>query len=193
MVMVPSTMLELGTPAPAFSLPEPASGATVSLEDFQDAPALLVVFLSNHCPFVKHLADHLAGLTDSYREKGVAVVAINSNDVEKYPADSPQRMTEEVALRGYSFPYLFDASQEVARAYRAACTPDFFLFDARRRLVYRGQYDASRPSLDLPVTGSDLSAAMDAVLQGSTPASDQIPSVGCNIKWKPGNAPEWFG
>ncbi len=193
MVMVPSTMLALGTVAPGFSLPEPATGRTVSLSDFADAPALLVVVLSNHCPFVKHIADGLAAFAREYGERGVAIVAINANDVAKYPADSPARMVEEVEKRAYGFPYLFDESQEVAKAYEAACTPDFFLFDGERRLVYRGQFDASRPSLDVPVTGADVRAACDAVLGGRAPSTEQIPSVGCNIKWKEGNAPAWFG
>ena len=192
MAQTPSTMLALGTRAPDFALPEPATGRTVALADFADAPALLVMVLSNHCPFVKHIADGLADFGRDYGEKGLAIVAINANDVEKYPADAPDRMVEEVELRGYTFPYLFDASQEVAKAYEAACTPDFFLFDGDRRLVYRGQFDASRPSLDVPVTGADLRAAADAVLSGGTPSAEQLPSIGCNIKWKPGNAPGWF-
>lgn len=193
MALVPSTMLALGTPAPGFSLPEPTTGETVSLSDFRGAPALLVVFLSNHCPFVKHLADHLAGVAAEYQRRGVAVVGINANDVTTHPDDSPAKMKEEVARRGYTFPYLFDESQEVAKAYRAACTPDFFLFGADGGLVYRGQYDASRPSLGTPVTGADLRAAIDAVLAGGAPVSQQVPSVGCNIKWKVGGEPEWFG
>ena len=193
MALVPSTMLALGTPAPDFSLPEPATGRTISLSDFDGAPALLVVFLSNHCPFVKHLADHFAGVAAEYRRRGVVVVGINANDVTTHPDDSPARMKEEVARRGYTFAYLFDESQEVAKAYCAACTPDFFLFGADRRLVYRGQYDASRPSLGTPVTGSDLRAALDAVLAGEAPAAQQMPSVGCNIKWRAGNEPAWFG
>jgi len=186
-------MLALGTPAPDFALHEPATGSTKTLADFADAEALLVVFLSNHCPFVKHLADHLAGFATAYQQRGLAVVGIMSNDVTTYVADAPERMKEEVALRGYPFPYLFDEAQEVAKAYQAACTPDFFLFDAERRLVYRGQYDSSRPSRDAPVTGADLGAAVDAVLAGESPPEPQIPSVGCNIKWKEGNAPAWFG
>ena len=193
MALVPSTMLALGTPAPDFTLPEPATGETVSLTDLGDPPALLVVFLSNHCPFVKHLADHLAGVAAKYQRRGVAVVGINANDVTTHPDDSPARMKEEVARRGYTFPYLFDESQEVAKAYRAACTPDFFLFGADGRLAYRGQYDASRPSLDVPVTGGDLRAAMDAVLAGRMPPAEQAPSVGCNIKWRAGEEPDWFG
>lgn len=184
-------MLELGTLAPDFSLPEPATGASVALADFRDAPALVVMVLSNHCPFVKHIADELAIFAREVQARGAAVVAINANDPERYPADSPARMEDEVRLRGYSFPYLFDASQEVVKAYRAACTPDFFLFDADRRLAYRGQFDGSRPSLDVPVTGRDLRAACDAVLAGQKPAPEQLPSIGCNIKWRAGNAPEW--
>ena len=193
MALVPSTMLALGTPAPDFSLPEPVTGETVSLSDFEGAPALLVIFLSNHCPFVKHLADHLARVVAEYQRRGVAVVGINANDITTHPDDSPAKMKEEVARRGYTFPYLFDESQEVAKAYRAACTPDFFLFGAAGRLAYRGQYDASRPSLGVPVTGADLRAAMDAVLAGEAPSAEQMPSVGCNVKWRAGSEPEWFG
>jgi peroxiredoxin len=192
MANTPSTMLALGTPAPDFSLPDPATGGVVSLGDFVGAPALLVMVLSNHCPFVKHIADELGVFGREYQERGLAMVAINANNVDLYPADHPDRMVEEVALRGYPFPYLFDESQEVAKAYEAACTPDFFLFDADRRLVYRGQFDSSRPSLPDPVTGSDLRAACDAVLAGEAPTESQLPSIGCNIKWKPGNAPRWF-
>lgn len=193
MALVTSTMLALGAEAPDFSLPEPSTGESVSLSRFDGAPVLLVVFLSNHCPFVKHLADHLAGVAAEYQARGVAVVGINANDVANYPDDSPARMVDEVARRGYTFPYLFDESQEVAKAYRAACTPDLFVFDGDRRLVYRGQYDGSRPSLDVPVTGADLRAALDAVLRGGSPSGEQVPSVGCNIKWKAGNEPGWFG
>ena len=193
MALVPSTMLALGTPAPDFSLPEPATGRTVSLADFGGASALLVAFLSNHCPFVKHVAGHFAGLVSDYQGRGVAVVGVNANDVANYPDDSPEKMKEEVARRGYTFPYLFDESQEVAKAYRAACTPDFFLFDGERELAYRGQYDASRPSLSTPVTGADLRVALEAVLAGGAPSPEQVPSVGCNIKWKAGGEPGWFG
>jgi thiol-disulfide isomerase/thioredoxin len=192
MVEVPSTMLPLGTEAPDFSLPEPVTGRTVRLADFADAPALLVMVLSNHCPYVKHIAGALAAFGREYQDRGLGIVAISANDIAKYPDDGPAKMVEEVALRGYTFPYLFDESQEVPKAYRAACTPDFFLFDADRRLVYRGQFDASRPSLDTPVDGSDLRAACDAVLAGEIPSTEQIPSVGCNIKWKAGNAPDRF-
>ena len=193
MALVPSTMLALDTPAPDFSLPEPTTGETVSLSDFDGAPALLVVFLSNHCPFVKHLANHFAGVAAEYQGRGMAVVGINANDITTHPDDSPAKMKEEVARRGYTFPYLFDESQAVAKAYRAACTPDFFLFGPDGRLAYRGQYDASRPSLGVPVTGTDLRAAMDAVLAGEVPPAEQMPSVGCNVKWRAGNEPEWFG
>lgn len=193
MVRVPSTMVPLGTAAPGFSLPEPATGRLVSLADLEGAGALLVVFLSNHCPFVKHVADELARFGREYTAKGLAMVAINANDVGAYPDDSPAKMAEEVTRRGYTFPYLFDESQSVAKAFGAACTPDFFLYDRGRRLAYRGQFDGSRPSLDVPVTGADLRAACDAVLAGRDPSADQVPSVGCNIKWKPGSAPPWFG
>ncbi len=193
MVRVPSTMVPLGTPVPDFSLPEPAGGRTVALVDFSGARALLVVFLSNHCPFVKHLAVELGRFCREYGAKGLAVVGINANDIASFPDDSPAKMLEEVALRGYTFPYLFDESQAVAKAFGAACTPDFFLYDSRRVLVYRGQFDASRPSLDTPVTGADLRAACDAVLDGRAPSSSQVPSIGCNIKWKSGNAPPWLG
>ena len=192
MVQTASTMLPLGTEAPDFSLPEPATGKTVSRDDFADAPAFLVMALSNHCPFVKHIATGLADFAREYRPKGVAMVGICANDVSRYPDDSPEKIAEEVEKRGYTFPYLFDENQEVAKAYGAACTPDFFLFDGDRKLVYRGQFDPSRPSLDKPVSGSDLRSACDAVLAGEEPSQHQTPSIGCNIKWKPGNEPEWF-
>lgn len=193
MAKTPSTMLPLGTPAPPFRLPEPATGATVSLDDFAQAPAFLAVFLSNHCPYVKHIADALAAFHEEYAPKGVAMVGIMANDVANHPDDHPDRMKEEVALRGYGFPYLFDDAQEVAKAYHAACTPDFFLFDGERKLVYRGQFDASRPGNDEPVTGRDLRRACDAVLEGALVSGEQTPSIGCNIKWKDGNAPDYFG
>jgi len=192
MVATPSTMLNLGTQAPDFSLPDTA-GNTVSLSDFASAPALLVMFICNHCPFVKHVAPELAALGREYQDKGVAVVAINANDVANYPDDAPDKMSREARQRGYTFPYLYDQTQEVTKAYRAACTPDFFLFDADRTLVYRGQLDDSRPSNNTPVTGADLRAALDAVLAGRRVSEEQIPSLGCNIKWRPGNAPEYFG
>ncbi len=190
MVQTLSTMLALGTSAPQFSLPDP-DGKIVSLSDFDGAPALVVVFMCNHCPFVKHVAPGLANLAREYQDKGVAVVGINPNDVANYPDDSPQKMAEASKEYGYTFPYLLDESQEVATAYRAACTPDFFVFDGDRQLVYRGQMDDSRPSLDLPVTGADLRAALNAVLDGRSVTTEQKPSVGCNIKWKPGNEPQY--
>ncbi|MCH8210381.1 MAG: thioredoxin family protein [Planctomycetes bacterium] len=191
MVQTLSTMLLLGTSAPQFSLPDP-DGKIVSLSDFDGAPALVVVFMCNHCPFVKHVAPGLADLAREYQDKGVAVVGVNPNDVANYPDDSPQKMAEASKEYGYTFPYLLDESQAVAKAYRAACTPDFFVFDADRQLVYRGQMDDSRPSLDLPVTGADLRGALDAVLDGRSVAAEQKPSVGCNIKWKPGNEPQYL-
>ncbi len=192
MVRTASTMLPLGTQAPEFSLPD-AEGKTVSLGDFADAPALLVVFMCNHCPYVKHVADGLAKLAREYQGRGVAVVGINSNDVATYPDDAPEKMAEEIKRRGYTFPYLYDETQQVAKAYRAACTPDFFVFDGQRRLVYRGQMDDSRPESRIEVTGKDLRAALGAVLAGRPVAEDQKPSLGCNIKWKSGGEPEYFG
>jgi peroxiredoxin len=186
----PSTMQPIGMSAPHFSLPG-VDGSTHSLNDFADAPALLVMFICNHCPFVKHIRSELARLGKDYGQRGVAIVAINSNDVSKYPDDSPAKMREEARAAGYTFPYLFDESQDVAKAYGAACTPDFFVFDEDRRLAYRGQLDDSRPGNGVPVTGADLRAALDAVLAGEQPAEEQKPSIGCNIKWKPGNEPEY--
>jgi peroxiredoxin len=178
--------------APGFALPD-TDGRTVSRDDFAGAPGLLVVFLSNHCPFVKHLRAEFADFAREYQERGVAVVGINANDVETHPEDSPEMMRLEVEQVGYTFPYLFDEDQSVAKAYSAACTPDFFLFDGERRLVYRGQFDDSRPSTGVPVTGNDLRVAADALLEGRPIVGDHVPSVGCNIKWKPGNAPDYFG
>ena len=185
-------MLALGTPAPDFSLPEPATGKTIALSDFADAPAFLVVVLSNHCPFAKHIANALGEFGQEYRAKGLAIVAINANDVANYPDDSPEKMVEEAQQAGYTFPYLYDETQEVAQAYHAACTPDFFLFDRDRKLVYRGQFDDSRPESGMPVTGVDLRAACDALLAGETVSAEQKPSIGCNIKWKAGNEPAYF-
>ena len=185
-------MLPLGTPAPEFSLPN-VDGSTVSLSDFAGAKGLLVVFMCNHCPFVIHIAEQLAAFADEYMPRGLAVVGISSNDVSTHPQDSPEKMKQEAAARGYKFPYLYDESQDVAVAYKAACTPDFFLFDADRKLVYRGQFDSSRPESGIPVTGEDLRAAADAVLAGQKPSGDQRPSIGCNIKWTPGQEPEYFG
>lgn len=184
-------MLPLGTRAPDFSLPD-TDGRTVSLADFDGSPALLVMFLSNHCPYVKHLRSSIAQLAREYQQRGVVVVGIASNDVERYPADAPEMMAREKTAVGYTFPYLYDESQQVAKAYQAACTPDFFLFNTARRLVYRGQFDDSRPGNGRPATGQDLCAALDAVLEGRPVPAEQIPSIGCNIKWKPGNEPEYF-
>ena len=191
MVRTASTMLPLGTQAPPFSLPD-TDRHRVALSDFADRKALLVIFMCNHCPFVKHVAEHLKLLSDEYMQRGVAVVGISSNDAEAYPDDSPEAMATEKEQRGYNFPYLFDANQSVAKAYTAACTPDFFLFDSDLKLAYRGQLDSSRPESGVPVTGDDLRAALDEVLVDRTPAADQKPSIGCNIKWKPGNEPQYF-
>jgi peroxiredoxin len=191
MVKTASTMLPLGTTAPDFSLTN-VDGRTVSLSDFAGAPALVVMFMCNHCPFVKHLADGLAAFGREYQGKGVAIVGINSNDPAGYPDDSPERMVHEAEERGYTFPYLFDETQEVAQAYHAACTPDFYVFDKDRKLVYRGQFDSSRPQSGVPVTGEDLRRAVDAVLAGKPVPSNQRPSIGCNIKWRKGSEPEYF-
>ena len=192
MARTPSTMLPLGTQAPDFKLMN-VDGREVALADFAGKPALLVMFMCNHCPFVIHVAEELARLSSEYMARGVAVVGINANDTATHPADSPERMVAEAEERGYQFPYLFDETQEVAKAYRAACTPDFFLFDQDRKLVYRGQLDDSRPGSGVPVTGKDLRAALDAVLAGKKPAEEQRASLGCNIKWRAGNEPEYFG
>jgi peroxiredoxin len=192
MAAVNSTMdLQLGTTAPPFSLPD-ADGKTVCLDDFWESRALVVMFSCSHCPYVRHMRSGMAKLAREYRERGVGVVAIASNDLEQYPQDGPEGMKREIEEAGYDFPYLLDETQEVAKAYRAACTPDIFLFDEQRRLVYRGQFDGSRPSNDVPVTGEDLRAALDALLAGEAPAAEQTPSIGCNIKWRPGNAPDYF-
>ncbi len=183
MARTPSTMVPLGTPAPDFALPDP-DGRVHRRDDFRAAPGLLVMFICNHCPFVKHLRDGLSAFAREYVERGLAVVAINANDADAYPDDAPPAMKREAELAGYVFPYLYDATQVVARAYDAACTPDFFLFDGARRLVYRGQFDASRPGNAVPVTGADLRAACDAVLRGEAPSPEQTPSLGCNIKWR---------
>jgi len=185
-------MVALETPAPDFSLPDVVSGKTVRLADFAGAPALLVMFICNHCPYVKHVQAGMTQMAKDFMARGVGVVAINSNDVANYPEDSPEKMKEEARRAGYTFPYLFDESQAAARAYQAACTPDFFLFDKQRKLVYRGQMDDARPGNDRLVTGSDLRHAVEAVLSGKPAPSTQIPSLGCNIKWKPGNEPEYF-
>lgn len=184
-------MLPLGTTAPDFKLPD-TDGKTVSIADFKDKSALLVLFICNHCPYVKHIRSGLAQLARDYQAKQVGMVAINSNDVANYPDDSPARMKEEVKSVGYSFPYLYDETQAVAKAYRAACTPDIYLFDKNQKLVYRGQFDDSRPGNGVPVTGKDLRAALDAVLAGEAISPDQKVSMGCNIKWKSGNEPDYF-
>jgi peroxiredoxin len=194
MAATPSTMLELGTAAPDFDLPDttsPGMSRRVRLDDFRDKPALLVMFICNHCPFVKHVQAELVRIANEYQPRGLGIVAISSNDAEKYPDDSPEKMAEEAKRAGYTFPYLHDETQEVAKAYRAACTPDFFLFDRDRRLVYRGQLDDSRPSNNVPVTGRDLRAAIEAALEGRPVTGQQMPSIGCNIKWKPGNEPPY--
>ena len=192
MAATPSTMPPLGMNAPDFTLPD-HEGFERSLSEFSQAPALLVSFICYHCPFVVHIRQGFGAFAREYREKGLAVVAIASNDVEQYPQDGPEGMSKEVEEGGYDFPYLFDETQEVAKAYQAACTPDFFLFDRDRRLVYRGQFDDSRPGNEIPVTGNDLRAAVDAVLAGRTVPEEQRSSIGCNIKWKVGNEPDYFG
>ncbi len=184
MVMTPSTMLALGSPAPDFQLPDVVSGDTVTLGSFVDKQALLVMFICRHCPFVVHVQEELARLGSDYEARNVGIVAISSNDAENYPDDSPANLKAMAEELGFAFPYCYDESQDVARAYQAACTPDFFLFDGRRELVYRGQLDGSRPGNNEPVTGKDLREAMDAVLSGTAVPSDQTPSIGCNIKWK---------
>lgn len=191
MAITPSTMLDLGTPLPAFRLPD-VNGTLVSSAQFQNEPGLLVMFICPHCPFVRHVRRELARFCREYQEKGLPIVAINSNDNIAFPDDTPEGMKKEISEVGYTFPYLIDESQAVAKAFHAACTPDLFLFDRDRKLVYRGQFDDSRPSNQIPITGSDIQAAADAVLEGRMPSSSQKPSVGCNIKWMIGNEPEYF-
>ncbi len=191
MAETPSTMLELGTEAPFFRLPD-FDGGIHSLEEYRGKP-LLVMFICNHCPYVRHVIGKLAELAEQYQKKGVGVVAINSNDTDAYPEDAPDKMKLFAQKHGFTFPYLFDESQEVAKAYRAACTPDFYLFDRDHKLVYRGQMDGSRPGNGLPVTGEDLTRAVNNLLEGKPIPGDQRPSVGCNIKWKPGNEPDYYG
>ena len=188
---VPSTMLALGTKAPEFELPDVTTGRIVSLSDFADRKAVLVMFICRHCPYVRHVREELARLGRDFAGSELAIVAIGSNDVDEYPEDRPESLAEEAREAGYVFPYLFDESQEVAKAYTAACTPDFFLFDEDRALVYRGQLDDSRPSNGLPVTGKDLRAAIDAVLSGAPVSEDQRASIGCSIKWHAGNEPAY--
>jgi peroxiredoxin len=189
--LTPSTMLELGTPAPDFRLPDARSGRKVARDDFAGAPALLVAILCNHCPYVRHIADEIARFGRDYERSGLAMIAISANDAATHPDDAPERMAEEAKRRGYVFPYLYDATQEVAKAFRAACTPEFYLFDGARRLVYRGQFDDSRPGNRTQPSGRDLRAAVDAALAGLTISAPQKPSVGCNVKWKPGHEPAW--
>ena len=186
-----SRMLPLGTPAPPFALRDTATGRTIALEDFATSPALLVAFMCNHCPFVKHILDGFVAFARDFGARGVAVVAISSNDVGTHPYDSPVEMARIATLKGFTFPYLYDESQEVAQAYQAVCTPDLFLFDRNRRLAYRGQFDASRPGNDIPVTGADLRAACEALLEGRPLPREQVASVGCSIKWKAGREPDW--
>jgi len=192
MVRTASTMLGLGTTAPEFHLPDAVSGETISLGSFSGKQGLLVIFMCCHCPFVKHVEQELAKLGQDYKDKNLGIVAISSNDAEKYPDDAPPKLKEMAETLGFNFPFCHDAAQEVAKAYTAACTPDFFLFDSKYNLVYRGQLDDSRPSLDIPVTGVDLRRAIDTLLAGNDINPDQKPSIGCNIKWKPGQEPEYF-
>ncbi|TDI56592.1 MAG: thioredoxin family protein [Acidobacteria bacterium] len=187
-----STMLALGTEAPDFSLPDTVSGNVVSLADYSDKKGLLVMFICNHCPYVKHVRQELARLGSDYSNSGLGIVAISSNDIDAYPADSPEAMKTEAETFGYSFPYLYDETQMVAAAYTAMCTPDFFLFGAENKLAYRGRLDESRPDSSIPVTGNELRAAIDAVLAGDLVSDQQLPSMGCSIKWKSGSTPAYF-
>jgi peroxiredoxin len=186
---VTSTMMPLGTEAPDFSLPDVVSGRTVTLADFDDRTGLLVMFICRHCPYVAHLRPAIAALAREHIDSGLGIVAIGPNDPDTYPEDAPEGLAAEAVEAGYTFPYLFDETQQVAKEYTAACTPDFFLFGRDRRLVYRGQFDSSRPRNDVPITGEDLRAAIDALLGGREVSKDQRPSVGCGIKWRPGNEP----
>jgi peroxiredoxin len=186
-------MLPLGTPAPPFSLPDVISGKPISLDTFRNKKALLVMFICRHCPYVKHIQHEIARLGKDYADKSVGIVAITSNDPQQYPEDSPERSAAMAKELGFTFPFCYDETQEVAKAFRAACTPEFYIFDAARRLVYRGQFDDSRPTNNLPVTGKDVRAALDAVLSDTPVDQRQTPSIGCNIKWKPGNEPTYFG
>lgn len=192
MALTESTQLALGTSAPAFALPDTVTGKTVSLQDFSGAKGLLLLFICNHCPYVKLIQSELSALGREYMPKGIAMVAISSNDISTHPDDSPEQMQQEAKRHGYPFPYLYDESQEVAKAYRAACTPDIYLFDEGHKLVYRGQLDDARPNKHIPVTGADLRRALDALLRGEAISPEQKPSMGCNIKWKAGNEPDYF-
>ena len=193
MARTASTMLDLGTKAPAFELSDVVMGKPISLDTFADKSALLVMFICRHCPFVKHVQTELAKIGTDYAGTNLGIVAISANDADNYPADAPDSLKEMVSDVGFTFPLCYDATQEVAKTYTAACTPDFFLFDSDRQLVYRGQLDDSRPGNDQPVTGKDLRAAIDAVLSGGAIAAEQKPSIGCNIKWKAGNEPAYYG
>lgn len=193
MAAVHSTMLEIGTKAPHFSLPDVISGKNVKLENFKGNRGLLVIFICNHCPYVKLIKDELVEYATDYMDRGVSVVAISSNDVENYPEDSPEKMRVDAEEHGYPFPYLYDESQEVAKAYKAACTPDLYLFDENLELFYRGQFDGSRPKNEIEPTGEDLRNATERMLAGEGPPEEQVPSIGCNIKWIKGNEPEYFG
>ena len=186
-----SRMLPLGTPVAPFALPDTVTGRSVASGDFASSPLLLVAFICNHCPFVKHILGGFVAFAREFGARGVAVVAISSNDIASYPDDSPAEMARVARLEGFTFPYLYDESQQVAKVYQAVCTPDFFLFDRERRLAYRGQFDASRPGGRVPVTGADLRAACEALLGGKPPPTEQIPSIGCSIKWKAGQEPDW--
>jgi len=192
-VLTPSTMLNLGSPAPDFALPDVATGKTIRRDDFKDKTGLLVMFICRHCPYVVHVREELARVGRDYRDKPMGIVAISSNDAVHYPADSPENLKAMAREQGFLFPVCHDESQSVAKAFTAACTPDFFLYDNSRKLVYRGQLDDSRPNSGKPVTGKDLRAAMEAVLAGKTIPTNQWPSTGCNIKWKPGLEPVYFG
>ncbi|UCF19432.1 MAG: thioredoxin family protein [Gemmatimonadota bacterium] len=193
MVKTSSTMLPLGTKPPHFELTNAVDGRSLTLDDFGAATALLVMFICNHCPYVQHVRSELGRLARDYMSAGLAIAAVNSNSKETHPEDGPSQMRELALTEGWDFPYLFDESQAVAKSFRAACTPDFFLFDADRRLAYRGQLDESRPGNLVPVTGQDLRQAIEAVLMGEPPLEKQVPSIGCNIKWRPGNEPEYWG
>jgi peroxiredoxin len=194
MARTPSVMVDLGTPAPPFHLPDVVTGNMISLDTFAGKTGLLVMFICRHCPYVKHIQHELAQLGRDYQDKDLGIVAISANDAEKYPEDSPESLKEMAKELGFTFPFCYDETQAVAKAYQAACTPDFYLFDRERKLVYRGQFDDSRPKSDppIPVTGKDLRAAIDALLSGQPISPDQRASIGCNIKWKPGNEPDYY-